>query len=391
MLLSFLDGEPKENFVVVFDDLKRASRDTRAFLELRDAFRLRNTRVECLNFKFDDTPEGEFIETIIAAQGALDRKQNGRQVAQKMKARMEAGYFVHDCPIGYKYVAVRGRGKLLDPNEPFAAIIREAFEGYASGRFQTQAEVKRFFESLPDFPRNKKGVVLQQRVTKILTQPIYTGHICSENYGINWLKAQHEPLISLETYDKVQERRAGAAKAPKRKIIGDDFAMRGLVACACCDVPLRSSFTTGKLGRRYPYYLCQTKDCEAYGKSIKRDQLAADVGAIIKTMQPSQDVMTMAKAIFRHIWEARRNQATDLIRSGQRKIAAIDKEIDKLLGLIMGSSNPTAIQRYEEKISQCEHDKALFTEKLAKQAEPKGSFEEILEPALSFLASPWKL
>lgn len=77
---------------MIFDDLKRASRDTRAFLDLRDAFRLRRVQVECLNFKFDDTPEGEFIETITAAQGALERKQNGRQVAQKMKARMQSGF-----------------------------------------------------------------------------------------------------------------------------------------------------------------------------------------------------------------------------------------------------------------------------------------------------------
>ena len=69
-MLSFIDSNPNDNFVIIFDDLKRASRDTRAFLDLRDAFRSRNTRVECLNFKFDDTPEGEFIETIIAAQGA---------------------------------------------------------------------------------------------------------------------------------------------------------------------------------------------------------------------------------------------------------------------------------------------------------------------------------
>ena len=65
-LLSFLDAQPDEDFVVIFDDLKRASRDTRAFLDLRDAFRKRGTRVECLNFKFDDSPEGAFIETIIA-------------------------------------------------------------------------------------------------------------------------------------------------------------------------------------------------------------------------------------------------------------------------------------------------------------------------------------
>ena len=95
-----------------------------------------------------------------------------------------------------------------------------------------------FSESFPDFPRNKRGEVTQQRVTDILTHPIYTGHICSETYGINWLPAQHEALISLEVFDKVQTRRKGVAKAPKRKNIGDQFALRGIALCACCDVPL---------------------------------------------------------------------------------------------------------------------------------------------------------
>lgn len=84
-LLSFLDAQPDQKFVVIFDDLKRFARDTRFHLDLREAFRKRGATIECLNFKFDDTPEGEFIETIMAAQGALERKQNGRQVAQKMK------------------------------------------------------------------------------------------------------------------------------------------------------------------------------------------------------------------------------------------------------------------------------------------------------------------
>ena len=77
-----------------------------------------------------------------------------------------------------------------------------------------------------DYPRNRKGVITQQRVTDILTQPIYTGYICSERYGLNWLKGHHEPLISVETFQKVQDRRAGGAKAPKRASIRDDFVLR---------------------------------------------------------------------------------------------------------------------------------------------------------------------
>ena len=370
-LLSFIDAQPDEDFAVIFDDLKRASRDTRAFLDLRDAFRLRGVRVECLNFKLGDSPEDEFIETIMAAQGALERKQNGRQVAQKMKARMQSGYWIHNPPIGYRYETIKGRGKMLVPDPPFDGIIIEAFEGYASGRFQTQAEVRRFFESFPEFPRNKHGEVKQQRVTDILTQPVYTGHICSETYGINWLKAQHDPLISLEVFDKVQERRKGTAKAPKRANIGDIFALRGIVTCAGCDVPLRSSIAKGN-GGEYPYYLCQTKSCDHYGKSMKRDQVEGDVGALIKELQPTQGLMTLATAMFRHIWEARRDQAKDIIRSGKRQIKDVEKQTDALLTRILSATNAAVIQAYEDKVRPVGAPKAAHHRKPVPSGGTKG-------------------
>ncbi len=389
-LLSFLDAQPDERFVVIFDDLKRASRDTRAFLDLRDAFRTRETQVECLNFKFDDTPEGAFIETIIAAQGALEREQNRRQVSQKMKARMESGYWVHDAPVGYRYQSIKGRGKLLMPNEPHASIIREAFEGYASGRFATQAEVTRFCASFPDFPRNKKGEVVQQRIADFLSHPIYTGHICSEHYGIHWLKGQHEPLISVETFEKVQERRNGAAYAPKRANIGKDFALRGLATCACCDAPLRSSWSKG-LTKRYAYYLCQTKGCKAYGKSIPRNKIEGEVGEIIKTLQPTAALNRLATAMFRHLWDQRRAQEQDIRAAAKREIHRLEKEIESVLDRIMSASNDAIIRRYEDKVDMLERQKALQVENLAKQAEPKGAYEENLELSLTFLTNPWKL
>lgn len=168
-LLSYLDAQPNENYVVIFDDLKRLARDLRFHLELRDAFQKRRARIECLNFNFEDTPEGEFIKAIMAAQGDLERKQNGRQVAQKMKARMQLGYWIHNAPVGCKYETIKGRGKMLFPDEPRASIVREAYEGYAVGRFQTLAEVQRFLENSPEFPRNNKGKVTRQRATDTLT------------------------------------------------------------------------------------------------------------------------------------------------------------------------------------------------------------------------------
>ena len=242
----------------------------------------------------------------------------------------------------------------------------------------------------PDFPRNKKGEVTRQRVTDTLTNPLYTGYICSENYGISWLKGHHEALISVETFEKVQTRRAGISKAPKRKNIGDDFALRGFVCCADCGVPLRSSWSTGNK-KRYAYYLCQTKSCDSYGKSIPRDKLEGEVGGLIETLQPTQQLFALAKAMFRHAWDQRLSQAQETIQSGQRQVKEIEKQVEALLARIIESSNTTVIGTYEDKITALEKKKIILAEQLANQAEPKGTYEEKLEPVLTFLANPYKL
>jgi DNA invertase Pin-like site-specific DNA recombinase len=91
-MLRFMEAH--DGYVVIFDDLKRFARDTIFHLKLRQELAAYGATVECLNFKFEDTPEGQFLETVIAAQGQLERLQNRRQTLQKMKARLERGYYV---------------------------------------------------------------------------------------------------------------------------------------------------------------------------------------------------------------------------------------------------------------------------------------------------------
>lgn len=110
-LLAYLDAQSDKQYTVIFDDLKRFARDTEFHFKLRRMFAERGARVECLNFKFEDSPEGKFIETIIAAQGELEREQNGRQVIQKMKARMQNGYWVFYPPMGTNMMTSKGMAR----------------------------------------------------------------------------------------------------------------------------------------------------------------------------------------------------------------------------------------------------------------------------------------
>ena len=389
-LLSFLEAQKDKSYTVIFDDLKRFARDTEFHIKLRQALAARGASVYCLNFKFEDTPEGEFIETIMAAQGQLERKQNGRQVVQKMRARLSSGYWVFKAPAGFRFERQAAHGNILVRDEPLASIVQEALEGYAVGRFETQAEVKRYFESQPAFPKNGRGTINQQRVTDILLHPIYAGYITHENWKLNWLKAKHEPLISLATYEAIQNRRAGVAKAPIRKNLNKDFPLRGFVLCNDCQKPLTACWSQGKM-KKYAYYLCDSKGCVSYRKSIPRDRMEGEFADILRTLQPTKGLFDIAKAMFKDAWNQRSRQAEAMQVTLKADIKATEKQIDGLLERIMDVSSPTVINAYEAKIEKLERNKRVLAEKLQSGGKSKGRFNDSIEHALTFLANPWKI
>ena len=118
--------------------------------------------------------------------------------------------------------------KLLVRDEPTASIVEQALNGFASGRFETVAEVKRLLEQFPDYPHYKNGEVHSQRVTDLLRRVLYTGYMDIPQWDISLHPGKHEPLISYEDFQRIQERLDGRAKAPMKANIKDDFPLRGL-------------------------------------------------------------------------------------------------------------------------------------------------------------------
>ncbi|WP_417524275.1 recombinase family protein [Marinovum sp.] len=390
-LLSFLDAQPDKEFVVIFDDLKRFARDTEFHIKLRREFQTRGARIECLNFKLDDTPEGKFVETIFAAQGELEREQNRRQVIQKMKARVEKGYYVFCPPVGYRFAKDRVHGKLLVRDEPVASIVAEALEGFAAGRFASQSEVVRFFESKPDFPKSSSdGSVRITKAKEILERPTYAGYVEAPSWGIGLRKGHHEPLISFETHERIQDLLRGATHAPARKDINEDFPLRGFVLCDDCGEPMTSCWSKGR-NKHYPYYLCDTPTCASKRKSIPRADIEGGAEALLRSLQPAKQLYELVRAMFIDAWNMRLSEAQQEQTTIKVQIKDVEDQIESLMDRIVDASSPSVIQAYETRIEKLERQKIRLSEQAQKKVPPKGHLEEFIEHALEFLANPWKL
>jgi len=86
---------------VVVDDGKRLARDVMVYFQIKKVLQSYDAILESPSQTFEDSPEGRFVETMLAAAAELERNQNKRQVRRRMKARLELGYWSFDNPPSY--------------------------------------------------------------------------------------------------------------------------------------------------------------------------------------------------------------------------------------------------------------------------------------------------
>lgn len=388
-VLKHLKTNRGKHYVVIFDDLKRFARRTRFYWELRDRLADFGAVVDSPNFRFEDSPEGRHHETITVAGGELEREQLRRQAIQKMMARVERGYAVTAAPIGYEYRAIKRNGRILFPKEPFASIVREALEGYASGRFESQAEVQRFLENFPEFPRDRRGRVHNPRVTEMLRRQIYAGLVSAPYWGVSVRKGVHEPLISIETHHTILDRLDGKKRAPARADMSPDFALRGFVACGCGAL-LTASWSKGR-ARHYPYYFCHNRACASYGKAIKRAALEGDFEKLLAKAKPAEGVFQAARRMLEAAWNARVQANDGRLETLRAVVANADRQVEQLLDRAVETDSKVMAKAYEQRIERLQAEKLEAAEKLEGLSKPPMSFDATVRTALVFLGNPLKL
>lgn len=404
-LLAYIDSKPHENFVVVFDDLKRFARDVVNHVKLRQALDARNAKVECPNFTFEDTPEGEYVELILAAGAQLERKQNRRQVIQKQKARLEAGYWSFCHPPGYRFARDPLHGKILVPDPRVAPIITEVLKGYAAGRFETLTEVNRFLESrgfaemiATKRRKHKSGAVYSSQAERLLSRVIYAGIIEYPEWGVKRRVGHHKPLITLDEYEAISERLRGKKSAFKRsrKDTSPLFPLRGFVLCPSCQKTMTASVTTKKNKKgnlEWPYYRCtQTgKHKEGCGKSYKADLVHMAFEETLQDVEPDEKVFSLVKAITRDLWEKQKGAIKNKRKDFAKTIQAQQFEIDTLTEKILTTKEKTLTNIYEQKLITISERLEENKTKIASLNVSEDSFGTALEEVFNFVKSPYQI
>jgi len=389
-MIKYLDDNWQDQYFVIFDDLKRFARDVEVHIKLKAELLGRNAKLRCLNYNFDDSAEGEFVETIFAAQNQLERKQNRRQVCQKMRARLEQGYWCFCSPTGYEYKKDKDCGKLLTPIQPIANIIAEGLVGFAENRLKEQTDLLKYFESRNLHVLLDKKKLHFEHIKRMLVQPLYAGIVELPNWGI-YRQGKHKAIITEEIYDKIQFK----LKRPERKPRETDkleFPLRRVISCAFCGKPMTGSSNRSKNPKKYyPHYTCSNKDCTANPKNITASKVEDDYIELLDNIKVDQEILDLAKAAAIKIWQKRIDDVNASQKTKEAEIKSIEKQIGEYIDIIPTTKSESVRARYELKIEELD----LMVKELKKgpKDQKQPDFAEALELVVKFLGTPaetWK-
>ena len=391
LLLKYLKQNKREGRVVIIDDISRFARDIRGHWLLREELRTAGGLLESPRIKFADDADSVFNENILASVAQHQRQKNAEQTKSRMRGRVLNGYWPFNPCIGLKHVRKSGEGMVLVRDEPVASVVQEALEGFASGRFQIQAEVKRFLLNHPDFPKRPEAGVTNQQVKVLLSRILYAGYVEAPEWDVPLRKGRHDGLISFETFERIQQRLKEGGYAPARADISEDFPLRGVLACDHCGKPLTGYWSGSSTGKKHPYYMCFNNACARKRKSMRRDQVEGAFSDLLERLTPQPKLYELALAMFKDAWAQRSQQALAVAKRCEEEMGKVQKQIDVLLDRIVDAGSETIVGAYEKRITMLERSKLELVEK-SKNTEPvKGTFEDLFELATRFLANPSKL
>jgi DNA invertase Pin-like site-specific DNA recombinase len=269
------------------DRLSRNAGDLGELVDLMDHQKL----VEIRTFSqiFTNSPNEKFLLMILGSQAKLENDNRGVNVKRGLRARVEMGLWPGQAPTGYltnKNVDKKGQ-VLVDPDR--APVLRKMFEKVAyenvSGR-----KLYAWLKFDIDFKTKYGKHLTLSNVYRILNSPFYYGRFQYPKESGNWYQGKHEPLISQELYELVQQ---AITRGQHIKSEAKEFMFVKLIKCGACGSGITADEKFKKLldgsVSRYVYYGCtKGKDIHCRTGYIREDELLKQMLELIDRVDLNQ-------------------------------------------------------------------------------------------------------
>lgn len=276
VFLEILEDIRRERFngIIVWhpDRLSRNAGDLGSLVDLMDQKQLVEIRTH--GQTFTNNPSEKFLLMILCSQAKLENDNKSINVKRGLRTRCEMGLWPAPAPMGYlneKRVDRKGY-VYIDPER--GPIIKKMFEKVAYEKWSGR-KLYHWLKFDMNFktPNGNKGLTMSN-IYLILQNDFYHGTFEYPRKSGLWYKGVHEPLITKELFDQVQEQ----VRSQIIRTMDKEFAFTKIMECGlcgsgiCADEKLKKQ-KNGNI-HRYCYYGCtKSRDKNCKCGYIREDEL----------------------------------------------------------------------------------------------------------------------
>ncbi len=248
------------------DRISRNAGDLGRIVDLMDSGMLHEIRT--YGQKFTNSPNEKFLLMILGSQAKLENDNKVENVKRGLRARCEMGLWPCTAPTGYLNSKNTDKRCHVEIDPHRAPIIRKIFEKVAYEKWSGRKVHSWLKDDLKFKTKNGKPLTLGN-IYLTLRNHFYYGTFEYPKNGGQWYQGKHEPIISKELFDKVQEQMTESNMKGEHK----EFAFTKLMTCGLCGsgITADEKFKKQKNGNshRYVYYGC----CKFHDKNCKSGYL----------------------------------------------------------------------------------------------------------------------
>jgi site-specific DNA recombinase len=220
---------------------------------------------------------GRLVLNVLLSFAQFEREMISERTRDKIAAARRKGKWVGGMPLlGYNVVDSK---LVVDPDE--AEQVRQIFALYLQqdGLIPVVQELNR-----RDW-RTKKWTTkrassrggqpfTKNRLWRLLTNVAYIGKL---RYKDEIHDAEHQPIVSQDTWQKTQAKLARQGRTGGREVRNKFGAiLKGLIHCTACGCAMSPSHSTQE-GRRYRYYVCQNAQKRGWNECLAPSLPAGEV------------------------------------------------------------------------------------------------------------------
>ena len=264
------------------DRLSRNAGDLGSLVDLMDQGKLMN--IQTYGQTFSNSPNEKFLLMILCSQAKLENDNKGVNVKRGLRARCEQGLWPFRPPTGYLKSDHKDEGCVCVLDGKRSSIIKEMFERIANDKWSGR-RLHDWLKNEIHFTHSSGKPLSLGNIYRVLQNHFYYGKFEYPVNSGNWYQGVHEPIVSKELFDAVQEQmnRQSLVKRSDPK----DFAFTKLITCGLCGsgVTADEKFKELKDGgvNRHVYYRCsRSRNQNCNYKAINEQTLIKQITKIIK-------------------------------------------------------------------------------------------------------------